>query len=77
VYYRYVALRGVDRRMSMAEPKISKAPNAVWAVAEFRDDEFRWALDAAGFLETIGDRANDAKVVSLPDEKMGLVFFRL
>lgn len=61
----------------MTEPKISKGPNAGWAVAEFRDDQFRWALSAAGFLESIGDRARDAKVVSLPDEKMGLVFFRL
>ena len=61
----------------MPEPKITKAPNSVWAVAEFRDDQFRWALSAAGFLESIGDRAKDAKVVSLPDEKMGLVLFRL
>ena len=61
----------------MTEPKITKGPNATWAVAEFRDDQFRWALSAAGFLETLGERAKDAKVVSLPDEKMGLVLFRL
>lgn len=61
----------------MAEPKITRAPNAGWAVAEFRDEEFRWALEAAGFLETLGERARDAKVVALPDERMGLVLFRL
>ena len=61
----------------MTEPKISKGPNAGWAVAEFRDDDVRWALGAAGFLESLGERAKDAKVVSLPDERMGLVFFRL
>ncbi len=61
----------------MSEPKITKGPNNVWAVAEFHDNTFRWALEAAVFLETIGDRAKDAKVVALPDEKMGLVIFRL
>jgi hypothetical protein len=34
-------------------------------------------VGAAGFLEALGDRAGDAKVVSLPDEKMGLVIFRM
>lgn len=61
----------------MNGPKITEAERGIWAVAEFRDNEFRWAVDAAGFLETLGDRAADAKVVGLPNENMGVVIFRL
>ncbi|CAN5385278.1 hypothetical protein BH24GEM3_BH24GEM3_23150 [soil metagenome] len=60
----------------MADPQITAAPGRVWAIAEFRDTEFRWALHVAEFLEKLGDRAKDAKVVSIPDEKMGIVIFR-
>lgn len=61
----------------MPEVKITEAAGGVWAVGEFRDDEFRWALHAAAFLETLGQKATDAKIVGSPNENMGLVFFRL
>lgn len=61
----------------MTSPKITTAPGGKWAIAEVRDTDFRWALEAASFLETLGDRAKYAKVVSLDSEKMGIVIFPL
>ena len=63
------------RKPSATGPKITHAPGGRWAVAEFRDDTFRWSVDAAAFLDTLGNRAKDAKVVALDSEKMGIVIF--